>query len=169
MTSNSPMTSTTAAIVAAMRPGADRIAAAMQQLATPPAAPGPTAPAHDNTAHMEAHLMESRLAFGNLLAAWQRRNGWSQEAPARIAIAAGFDGFDVHNSQWSQVSSGKLTPKPKFFAAIAVLNGLVADTTWAKPGTSRQVLNDLRDAAPLQQHDGTPWGPADFFAAYIGA
>jgi hypothetical protein len=114
--------------------------------------------------------MEARLAFGNLLATWQRRNAWSQDAPARIAQAAGYDGFDVHNSQWSQLCHGKLTPKPKLFAALALLNELVADPTWAtKPGTNPRARQDLADATALLRDDGTPWGPADFFAAFVGA
>lgn len=147
-----------------------RIADALRQLQPAPAAPEPTLQPMDRTAQAEAQLMEARMDFGRLLHAWQRRNDWSQDAPARIAIAAGYDGFDVHNSQWSEICRAKLEPKPKFFAALAVLNGLLADPTWLAAATATpRLLQDLHDAAPLLQADGTPWGAADFFAAYIGA
>jgi hypothetical protein len=119
---------------------------------------------------MEAHLLESRLAFGNLLHTWQRRNGWSQDSAARIARAAGFDGFDVHNSQWCALCKGNLLPKPKLFAALALLNELVADPTWAAaPGTNPRARQDLASATALLRDDGSPWGPADFFAAFVGS
>jgi hypothetical protein len=146
----------------------DRIAAALQLLESPTPPPAPQQPV-DRAAAAEAALLEARLAFAELLRRWQACNDWSQDAPARIARAAGFDGFDVHNSQWCQVCQGKLTPKPKFFAALAVLNDLVADQAWAAaPGINPRARLDLEGATPLCLPDGTPWGAADFFAAFVG-
>ena len=146
----------------------DRIAAALQLLESPTPPPAPQQPV-DRAAAAEAALLDARLAFADLLRRWQVCNGWSQDSPALIARAAGFDGFDVHNSQWCTLCKGGLQPKPKTFATLAVLNSLVADQAWAAaPGINPRARQALERATPLCLADGTPWSAADFFAVFVG-
>jgi transcriptional regulator with XRE-family HTH domain len=147
---------------------ADRIAAALAQLQP---APAPEPPAPSGTACDAAldAMADAALQFGHLLTRWQQANGWSQDTPKRIAAAAGFTDLAVHNSQWSELCRGLLTPKPKLFAALAQLNRLVADQAWATPGVITPALRaTLQQALPLLRPDGTPWSAADFFDAFIG-
>lgn len=128
---------------------------------------------HDTTeidpADFDPYL-ESRADFARLLTTWMKANGWSQQTPAQIAVAAGFRHLSVHNSQVSQAQNCKLDPKPKFFACLETLNALVADTSWMAHKTLPTRLRDtLQQPRPLQHADGTLWTAVDFFAAFAGA
>jgi len=129
----------------------------------------PTTPVTDAAAAALEAMADAQARFGHLLVQWQRANGWSQDDPKRIAAAAGLLALAVHNSQWSDLSHGKLTPKPKLFAALSTLNGLLADQSWARPGVVAPKLRQLLEGSrPLLTPEGDPWLAADFFDAFIG-
>lgn len=105
-------------------------------------------------------------AFGQMLTAWLRHNGWSQQVPHDWAAATGSPG--PWNSQLSTACRNQLTPKPGFFIGLANFNAAVAQQQFRNI-TSQALRQRLRHGLAIAHPDGTPYSAGDFFNVYIGA
>ena len=106
-----------------------------------------------------------RIAFGNLMRQWFKRNGWPQDVPHRLAKFTGATG--PWNSQISTVMAGKLDPKPAFFVALGRFNQTVAEQDF-RGVTDRRLVDQLKDAEPLCDDAGRVLTAPDFFSLFVG-
>jgi len=117
-------------------------------------------------------LGSARLRFGKFLRNWRRRNGWSVTTPMEWAKACPelipWE-YRISGGQWGNLENAKvMQPQPSTFLQLGVLNACLSQP-------ERGVIEDLTLRERVQQAqaichaDGTPWGPEDWFACYIGS
>ena len=77
-------------------------------------------------------------------------------------------GFRVSSGQWANLENAQVKQaQPSTFLQLALLNQALARE---KRGVIRdELLRERVNAGqPIRKPDGTPWGPEDWFACYIG-
>lgn len=104
--------------------------------------------------------------FGVMLRRWREINGWSQHTGAQWGKAAGFSVPAAGNiSNLERGLAG--APSPSTIMMLADMNARIAAREWG-PVTSRQLRDRLLQSQPITDHDGTPWGPMEFWGASVG-
>jgi hypothetical protein len=108
---------------------------------------------------------EAALAFGRNLRLWRRRQGWAQDTPA--AWGKAINSLHVHASQWSQIETGVMVaPPPNLFVCFGHQNMRLAQQDFGAI-RDRKLRKRIEAAEPIADDSG-PWGPVEFFAAYLG-
>ena len=116
-------------------------------------------------------LEEARRTFGRFLRNWRKSNGWVITTPQDWAKACPDvipPGFRVSSGQWANLENAQVKQaQPSTFLQLALLNQALARD---KRGVIRdELLRERVNAGqPIRKTDGTPWGPEDWFACYIG-
>ena len=116
-------------------------------------------------------LAQARETFGRFLRNWRRANGWVITTPqdwARACPELFPAGLRVSSGQWANLENAQIKQaQPSTFLQLAALNQALA-------GRQRGLISDallkerVAAARPVLHADGTPWGPQDWFASYIG-
>jgi hypothetical protein len=120
---------------------------------------------------LQHHLEEARRTFGRFLRNWRKSNGWVITTPQDWAKACPDvipPGFRVSSGQWANLENAQIKQaQPSTFLQLALLNQALARE---KRGVIRDELLRERVQAgqPIRKADGSPWGPEDWFACYIG-
>jgi len=116
-------------------------------------------------------LEQARRTFGRFLRNWRKSNGWVITTPQDWAKACPDvipPGFRVSSGQWANLENAQVKQaQPSTFLQLALLNQALANK---KRGAIRdELLRERVNAGqPIRKPDGTPWGPEDWFACYIG-
>jgi hypothetical protein len=120
---------------------------------------------------LQHQLEEARRTFGRFLRNWRKSNGWVITTPQDWAKACPDvipPGFRVSSGQWANLENAQVKQaQPSTFLQLALLNQALARE-------KRGVIHDelLRERVnagqPIRKPDGSPWGPEDWFACYIG-
>lgn len=116
-------------------------------------------------------LEQARRTFGRFLRNWRKSNGWVITTPQDWAKACPDiipPGFRVSSGQWANLENAQVKQaQPSTFLQLALLNQALANK---KRGVIRdELLRERVNAGqPIRKPDGTPWGPEDWFACYIG-
>jgi hypothetical protein len=116
-------------------------------------------------------LEQARRTFGRFLRNWRKSNGWVITTPQDWAKACPDvipPGFRVSSGQWANLENAQVKQaQPSTFLQLALLNQALARE---KRGVIRdELLRERVNAGqPIRKPDGTPWGPEDWFACYIG-
>jgi hypothetical protein len=116
-------------------------------------------------------LEQARHTFGRFLRNWRKSNGWVITTPqdwARACPDVIPEGFRVSSGQWANLENAQVKQaQPSTFLQLALLNQALARE---KRGAIRdELLRERVNAGrPILKPDGTPWGPEDWFACYIG-
>ena len=120
----------------------------------------------ESFADIEARQADARLAFGRMLRQWRERNGWTQYTVADWGKEAGFAAISYGNlSVIEQGKAGELR-RPAFFQ-LAEVNRRLIEKDWGRIKT--QALKErLKDATPIVDDDGSPWGPIELWSCYVG-
>lgn len=118
------------------------------------------------------HQLElARRTFGRFLRNWRKANGWVITTPQDWAKACPDvipPGFRVSSGQWANLENAQVKQaQPSTFLQLALLNQALAAP---KRGVIRdELLRERVNAGqPIRKADGSPWGPEDWFACYIG-
>ena len=120
---------------------------------------------------LQHQLEEARRTFGRFLRNWRKSNGWVITTPQDWAKACPDvipPGFRVSSGQWANLENAQVKQaQPSTFLQLALLNQALARE---KRGVIRdELLRERVNAGqPIRKPDGTPWGPEDWFACYIG-
>ena len=120
---------------------------------------------------LHQQLAQARETFGRFLRNWRRANGWVITTPqdwARACPELFPAGLRVSSGQWANLENAQIKQaQPSTFLQLAALNQALAGR---QRGLIRDALLKERVAAarPVLHADGTPWGPQDWFACYIG-
>lgn len=120
---------------------------------------------------LRQQLEEARRTFGRFLRNWRKSNGWVITTPQDWAKACPDvipPGFRVSSGQWANLENAQVKQaQPSTFLQLALLNQALARD---KRGVIRdELLRERVNAGqPIRKADGTPWGPEDWFACYIG-
>lgn len=120
---------------------------------------------------LQHQLEEARRTFGRFLRNWRKSNGWVITTPQDWAKACPDvipPGFRVSSGQWANLENAQVKQaQPSTFLQLALLNQALARE---KRGVIRdELLRERVNAGqPIRKADGTPWGPEDWFACYIG-
>lgn len=104
--------------------------------------------------------------FGRMLRVWRVRNNWTQYTASQWAKEAGFQAMAAGNlSNIEHGKAGNLRPSTIF--QLADLNQRIANSEW---GSVRSVdlRARLKEAQPIVDRDGRPWGPTEFWACSVG-
>jgi transcriptional regulator with XRE-family HTH domain len=119
-----------------------------------------------STERYAAQREEALRRFGRMLRNWRVRNGWTQYTSSKWGAEAGFPALAAGNlSNIEHGKQGNLRPSSVF--QLADLNRRIAFREWG-PVRSRSLRDQLEKASPITTDDGTPWGPTEFWAAYVG-
>jgi hypothetical protein len=116
-------------------------------------------------------LEQARQTFGRFLRNWRKSNGWVITTPQDWAKACPDvipPGFRVSSGQWANLENAQVKQaQPSTFLQLALLNQALASE---KRGVIRdELLRERVNAGkPIRKPDGSPWGPEDWFACYIG-
>jgi hypothetical protein len=116
-------------------------------------------------------LEQARRTFGRFLRNWRKSNSWVITTPQDWAKACPDiipPGFRVSSGQWANLENAQIKQaQPSTFLQLALLNQALANN---KRGVIRDELLRERVHAgePIRKADGSPWGPEDWFACYIG-
>ncbi|MEB3185194.1 MAG: hypothetical protein VKM97_04845 [Cyanobacteriota bacterium] len=121
--------------------------------------------------NLHHQLEQARRTFGRFLRNWRKSNGWVITTPQDWARACPDiipPGFRVSSGQWANLENAQVKQaQPSTFLQLALLNQALAA---AKRGVIRdELLRERVNAGqPIRRPDGSPWGPEDWFACYIG-
>ena len=114
--------------------------------------------------YLENHDPDAPVAFGRLINAWFKQNGWAQEIAQEWCRANDLTGPSA--SQISLLTRGKLSPKPFFFVQLHAFNLAVAEGRPGPMESHKAAAIICGDA--LRRGDGTPLTVGDFFELYLG-
>jgi len=120
---------------------------------------------------LHRQLGQAREIFGRFLRNWRKANGWVITTPQDWASACPEiipPGLRVSSGQWANLENAQIKQaQPSTFLQLAALNQALAQE---KRGSISDGLLKERVASgkPICRPDGTPWGPEDWFACYIG-
>ncbi len=120
---------------------------------------------------LQHQLEQARQTFGRFLRNWRKSNGWVITTPQDWAKACPDvipPGFRVSSGQWANLENAQIKQaQPSTFLQLALLNQALASK---KRGVIRdELLRERVNAGePIRKADGSPWGPEDWFACYIG-
>ena len=120
---------------------------------------------------LHLQLEQARVVFGRFLRNWRKSNDWVITTPQDWAKACPDvipPGARVSSGQWANLENAQIKQaQPSTFIQLALLNQALAND---KRGSINDQLLRQRVAAgqPIRKADGTPWGPEDWFACYIG-
>lgn len=120
---------------------------------------------------LHRQLAQSRETFGRFLRNWRKANGWVITTPQDWAKACPElipPGLRVSSGQWANLENAQIKQaQPSTFLQLAALNQALASKQRGR--ISDALLKERVAAAkPVLRADGTPWGPEDWFACYIG-
>ena len=102
--------------------------------------------------------------FGDFMACWRKRCGWSQYELPKWGREAGFVTPSV--GTMSQLERGNAkNPHMKLFAGLSEANRRLAAQDFSGV-TSRQLLDRLQAGEPVVADAGQPWGFEQFVRAY---
>jgi hypothetical protein len=120
---------------------------------------------------LHRQLGQAREIFGRFLRNWRKANGWVITTPqdwARACPEIIPPGLRVSSGQWANLENAQIKQaQPSTFLQLAALNQALVQQ---KRGSISDGLLKERVASgkPICRPDGTPWGPEDWFACYIG-
>ncbi len=120
---------------------------------------------------LHSQLAAARETFGRFLRNWRKANGWVITTPqdwARACPEIIPPGLRVSSGQWANLENAQIKQaQPSTFLQLAALNQALASKQRGR--ISDGLLKERVAAAkPVLREDGTPWGPEDWFACYIG-
>ena len=116
-------------------------------------------------------LGQARETFGRFLRNWRKANGWVITTPqdwARACPEIIPAGLRVSSGQWANLENAQIKQaQPSTFLQLAALNQALASEQ--RGSISDGLLKErVSSGQPVRRPDGTPWGPEDWFACYIG-
>ena len=120
---------------------------------------------------LHEQLAQARETFGRFLRNWRKANGWVVTTPqdwARACPELIPPGLRVSSGQWANLENAQIKQaQPSTFLQLAALNQALAGKQRGR--ISDAVLKErIAGAKPVLRSDGSPWGPEDWFACYIG-
>lgn len=120
---------------------------------------------------LHRQLEQARETFGRFLRNWRKANGWVVTTPQDWAKACPElipPGLRVSSGQWTNLENALVKQaQPSTFLQLAALNQALASKQRGR--ISDPLLKERVAAAkPMLRADGSPWGPEDWFACYIG-
>lgn len=120
---------------------------------------------------LHEQLAQARETFGRFLRNWRKANGWVVTTPqdwARSCPDLIPPGLRVSSGQWANLENAQVKQaQPSTFLQLAALNQALASKQRGR--ISDPVLKErIASAKPVLRDDGSPWGPEDWFACYIG-
>jgi len=120
---------------------------------------------------LHRQLGQAREAFGYFLRNWRKANGWVITTPQDWASACPEiipPGLRVSSGQWANLENAQIKQaQPSTFLQLAALNQALASDNRGR--ISDGLLKErVASGKPICRPDGTPWGPEDWFACYIG-
>ena len=120
---------------------------------------------------LHRQLSQARETFGRFLRNWRKANGWVITTPQDWARACPDiipPGLRVSSGQWANLENAQIKQaQPSTFLQLAALNQALASKQRGR--ISDALLKErVASGQPVCRPDGTPWGPEDWFACYIG-
>jgi hypothetical protein len=120
---------------------------------------------------LHRQLAAARETFGHFLRNWRKANGWVITTPqdwARACPEIIPPGLRVSSGQWANLENAQIKQaQPSTFLQLAALNQGLASQQRGR--ISDDLLKErVASGQPICRPDGTPWGPEDWFACYIG-
>jgi hypothetical protein len=120
---------------------------------------------------LHRQLGQARETFGRFLRNWRKANGWVITTPqdwARACPEIIPAGLRVSSGQWANLENAQIKQaQPSTFLQLAALNQALASEQ--RGSISDGLLKErVSSGQPVRRPDGTPWGPEDWFACYIG-
>jgi hypothetical protein len=120
---------------------------------------------------LHRQLGQARETFGRFLRNWRKANGWVITTPqdwARACPEIIPPGLRVSSGQWANLENAQIKQaQPSTFLQLAALNQALASKQRGR--ISDALLKErVASGQPICRPDGTPWGPEDWFACYIG-
>lgn len=120
---------------------------------------------------LHRQLGQARETFGRFLRNWRKANGWVITTPqdwARACPEIIPPGLRVSSGQWANLENAQIKQaQPSTFLQLAALNQALASKQRGR--ISDSLLKErVASGQPVCHPDGTPWGPEDWFACYIG-
>lgn len=120
---------------------------------------------------LHRQLGQARETFGRFLRNWRKANGWVITTPqdwARACPEIIPPGLRVSSGQWANLENALIKQaQPSTFLQLAALNQALASSNRGR--ISDGLLKErVASGQPICRSDGTPWGPEDWFACYIG-
>ena len=120
---------------------------------------------------LHRQLGQARETFGRFLRNWRKANGWVITTPqdwARACPEIISPGLRVSSGQWANLENAQIKQaQPSTFLQLAALNQALAREQRGR--ISDNLLKErVASGQPICRPDGTPWGPEDWFACYIG-
>lgn len=120
---------------------------------------------------LHRQLEQARETFGRFLRNWRKANGWVVTTPQDWAKACPElipPGLRVSSGQWTNLENAQVKQaQPSTFLQLAALNQALASKQRGR--ISDGLLKErIAAAKPITRADGSPWGPEDWFACYIG-
>lgn len=120
---------------------------------------------------LHRQLGQAREIFGRFLRNWRKANGWVITTPqdwARACPEIIPPGLRVSSGQWANLENAQIKQaQPSTFLQLAALNQALASKNRGR--ISDALLKErVASGQPIRRPDGTPWGPEDWFACYIG-
>lgn len=120
---------------------------------------------------LHAQLAQAREIFGRFLRNWRKANGWVITTPQDWAKACPElipPGLRVSSGQWANLENAQIKQaQPSTFLQLAALNQALASKQRGRISDG-QLKERVAAAKPVLREDGSPWGPEDWFACYIG-
>ncbi len=120
---------------------------------------------------LHRQLGQAREIFGQFLRNWRKANGWVITTPQDWAKACPeiiSPGLRVSSGQWANLENAQIKQaQPSTFLQLAALNQALGSKQRGR--ISDALLKErVHSAKPVLREDGSPWGPEDWFACYIG-
>lgn len=120
---------------------------------------------------LHRQLGQARETFGQFLRNWRKANGWVITTPQDWAKACPeiiAPGLRVSSGQWANLENAQIKQaQPSTFLQLAALNQALGSKQRGR--ISDALLKErVQSAEPVLREDGSPWGPEDWFACYIG-
>jgi hypothetical protein len=120
---------------------------------------------------LHRQLAAARETFGHFLRNWRKANGWVITTPQDWAKACPElipPGLRVSSGQWANLENAQIKQaQPSTFLQLAALNQALA--TKQRGRISDALLKErVASGQAICRPDGSPWGPEDWFACYIG-
>jgi hypothetical protein len=120
---------------------------------------------------LHRQLGQAREIFGRFLRNWRKANGWVITTPqdwARACPEIIPPGLRVSSGQWANLENAQIKQaQPSTFLQLAALNQALASKQRGR--ISDALLKErVASGQPVCRPDGSPWGPEDWFACYIG-
>ena len=112
---------------------------------------------------------KAREDFAKMLLNWRRINGWAGQTAEDWATACpDVLPVKIYNSVWTGLEKARNEKtNPQTFLALGLLNLAIAEQRWGKI-RDRRLSERVKGAVPITDEAGTPWGPTEFFAAFMG-